>query len=103
MIILLAIRNGPYLKKVENKTHPQIAVLARRRTILRRVESSVHHAASFLTIMWNFLPRLGEETNTVGVFVHAWACIANAVANPRRNDHMHVVLQVASEVVLVDP
>jgi len=50
LIILAAIRDGPYLKKVESKTHSQIAVLARRRTILQRVELSVHHAVSFTTI-----------------------------------------------------
>jgi hypothetical protein len=61
VIMPQAIRNGPYLKKVESKTHLQIAMLAGLWTILRRVESSVRHAALFWTIMSNFLPRLGEK------------------------------------------
>jgi hypothetical protein len=102
IIVAAAIRDGPYLKNVESKTHPQIAMLARRRTILRRVESSVHHAASFSTITWKFLPRLGEERNAATDPILALARVANAVANPRRNGHMHVVLQAVSEIVLVD-
>jgi hypothetical protein len=60
-----AIRNGPDLKDVESKTHPQIAMLARLWTILRRVESSVRHAVLFSTIKSNFLPRLGEKTDVI--------------------------------------
>jgi hypothetical protein len=99
---LQAIRNGPDLKKVESKTHLQIAEFARRRTILRRVESSVHHAALFSTITWNLLPCLGEGRNAATDPIFALACVANAFANSRRNNSMHVVLQVDYEVVFED-
>jgi hypothetical protein len=89
---------------VESKTHPQIAMLARRRTISRHVElsQSITLRRSDGESKFSALsPCLDEDTHTARSPAFGLARDANAFANPGRDDIMHGILQV-SEVVFVN-